>query len=483
MAITFNLEINKKKSRKGTYAIFLRITENRKHRKVKTGIELEKLSHWLKSQKISSAEPNYETWNNELKRQKEEADKKYRDLKIEHRATSAKVLTAIKQEEKTFSFIKFVDSYATRTYEAGDYRTYTKYITFLNKLKLCVNDVKPKTIKELPRSGEKLNLCMEKFNKDLLFSEITLSFLNNFKAYLQKIPNSKNPELTLHPNTISKLFDNFASLYRKGIIELEEEGLYIKSNPFTNFSCDTIATNKEKLTAEEISTLQGIELEEDSLLWHCRNYFLFSFYCAGMRAGDLIQLRGTNITSDGRLKYRMDKTSTEKSIKLLPEALDILSYYINIEQRSNKYIFPLLDNNAIFASAITLEEKEQLSYNVKKQLLQQVNSKNSLINKYLNKLAEMAGISKKISMHIARHSFANIARQKDANVYDISKALGHSSIKITESYLSKFDTKSQDETMAKVFNNAQYNQETELMQLIQGMKPEEISSLINQIKR
>ena len=140
----------------------------------------------------------------------------------------------------------------------------------------------------------------------------------------------------------------------------------------------------------------------------------------------------------------------------------------------------MLDNNAPYADAITWEDKERLPYNHKIALLKQVNSKNSILNKHLNKLAEMAGVTKKISMHIARHSFANIARQKKANVYDISKALGHSSLKITETYLSKFDTTSQDATIKQVFTPTEDTKDTLLKQL-QNLSPEELSALLKQI--
>lgn len=57
----------------------------------------------------------------------------------------------------------------------------------------------------------------------------------------------------------------------------------------------------------------------------------------------------------------------------------------------------------MYAKAVTWEAKEQLPYEAKKKLLQQTNSKNSLLNKYLGKIAVMAGIEKKVSMHVARH--------------------------------------------------------------------------------
>lgn len=87
-------------------------------------------------------------------------------------------------------------------------------------------------------------------------------------------------------------------------------------------------------------------------------------------------------------------------------------------------------------------------------------------------------------LHIARHSFANIARQKNANVYDISNALGHSDIKVTEAYLSQFDYQSQDKTMAMVFDSSKEDSnKEELIRLIQNMKADEIESLIKQAKR
>ena len=486
---TYRFELNDKPSRNGKYAVFLRVTVNGKRKKFKTPVEVNRKSDWNPTPKgdnwIRPSEPNSKVWNQTLSKTIEKAKKTYEELANNGAVTSEKVISGINTESNVFSFISFAESFAKSTYESGEYRTYTKYITLLNKLKFFINGVNPESILTIPRNGKELEIHLGKLKKDLLFNEITLSFLNKFKAYLKKIPNSKNAELTLHQNTISKQFDNFKSLYNKGRIELKEKGLSIKDNPFDDFECETIDTNKEKITWEEIELLKKLSLEENSLIWHSRNCFLLAFYCAGMRAGDLIQLRGTNILyehGDWRISYRMDKTATTKEILLLPEALEIITKYTDLQNRTSNYIFPLLDNNANYAKAITWEDKERLPHEVKKHLLQQVNSKNSLLNKYLNKMAEMAGITKKISMHIARHSFANIARQKKANVYDISKALGHSSLKITEAYLSKFDTTSQDATMKQVFDTNNIDEELLIKQL-QGIAPDKLRDILKRIEK
>lgn len=156
MAITFNFELDKKKNSRGHYAIFIRITENRKHRKIKTSIELESLSHWQKKgQRISKKEPNYISWNNTLDKEMEKVKQTYRELKDEGKASTAStIINAVKKEDKTFNFISYAEEYAERTLSAGSYRTYTKYITFINKLKLYINRITPEEVTKLPKKKD-----------------------------------------------------------------------------------------------------------------------------------------------------------------------------------------------------------------------------------------------------------------------------------------------------------------------------------------
>ena len=74
-----------------------------------------------------------------------------------------------------------------------------------------------------------------------------------------------------------------------------------------------------------------------------------------------------------------------------------------------------------------------------------------LVNKYLKDLASKAGLPKKVSFHVSRHSFADYARKKTKDIYGLSKALGHSGIHITQQYLSDFDQDAVDQTMDDVF--------------------------------
>jgi integrase len=76
-----------------------------------------------------------------------------------------------------------------------------------------------------------------------------------------------------------------------------------------------------------------------------------------------------------------------------------------------------------------------------------------LINKYLKDIATKAEITKTITSHTARHTFADLARQKTDNIYNLSKTLGHSSLKVTEAYLASFDQQAVDDTMDSMFDD------------------------------
>ncbi len=85
------------------------------------------------------------------------------------------------------------------------------------------------------------------------------------------------------------------------------------------------------------------------------------------------------------------------------------------------------------------------------ELRKKISSKNVIANRYLKKIAQRAGIQASISFHVSRHSFAHYALKKGMDLYAISKALGHSDLKITETYLKSFDEELLDNSMNKLF--------------------------------
>lgn len=272
--------------------------------------------------------------------------------------------------------------------------------------------------------------------KKLEFETIDLKFLQQYEAHL--LSNQKRGEKVFQYkiNTVNNHFKTIKAIFFNAM----KEGLVdANKNPFFFFKLKAENNvKKEKLTIDEIIAIEKLQLDENTLIWNVRNYFLFSFYCAGIRISDLIQLKWENITKDGRIEYKMDKTGGFKSIVLIPKAVKILNLYKKQKVKQSDFVFPILDM--------------RVDLSVTKNLYNQLSAKTALINKYLKKVAAKAEIDKPLTTHIARHSFSDIARKKGANLYDISKMLGHSSIKITEAYLSSFDQDSQDTALQNVMN-------------------------------
>ncbi len=463
MATTFNLELNNKPTRKNTYNILLRITQDRKHKRISTSIELKspkdynpkaKYGYWIRT-----SEPNHKVWNEALINEIEEAKKTYRDLKEKGLASSELIKVTLKESEISPSFLAYAKQRTSDILNEGGQRNIKKYNGFCNKLESYLKANK---------------------KKDLLFVEVTTALLSKFEAYLHTLKNERNPEAKLHPNTIAINLNIFKTIINRAV-EIDKL-LKPEQNPFLGYKYTReVSTTKEKLNESEIETIENLELKEGSLIWHCRNYFLFSFYLAGIRAGDLIQLRWCNITADGRLEYRMAKTKKDRSIFLHDKARDILQYYFVEGCKTIDYIFPLLDSNAPYAKAVTPEQKATLPPEMIIKLNDIVGAKNALLNKYLNKIAEKAEITKHISMHIARHSFAKIAKDNNIDNNHLKNLLGHSNIKITETYMGNFETQETDQVMANIFKKKE-DPKAKLQALISKLNPDEIEALLKTMK-
>ena len=113
-----------------------------------------------------------------------------------------------------------------------------------------------------------------------------------------------------------------------------------------------------------------------------------------------------------------------------------------------------MSNSKAYSSTLAEVEISKLPNDVKEKMFAEISSKNVLVNKCLKRLAEKAGISKKLTMHIARHSFANAAMKTGIESSKIQGLLGHSSLSITENYMGNFGNKANNEALQKTFGNS-----------------------------
>jgi len=265
----------------------------------------------------------------------------------------------------------------------------------------------------------------------LQFEEITPEFLRDWETHLIKH----------HGNAQSTAASNLRAVRSVLYKAIRDGHLKQSANPFFQFKINRgNGPDRDKLSKAQVQKTERLNLEEGSLIWHVRNYFLFSLYGAGVRFSDVAHMKESNIVDD-RLVYRMQKTGKEKSVKLLPQALSIVDYYLDAgSSDESDLLFPILEG-----ADLSTEEKRVYA----------VANQNALVNKYLKKIADQAklkGIS--LSFHVARHSFATIALRAGWGVAEISQALGHSSLKVTEQYLKGFDDTDLDDKMETLFGGA-----------------------------
>ncbi len=463
---TFAKELNHRPNKRGYYAVFLRITQDRKVKRIKSSVEIRSKRDWNPTkQEVRTSNPEHKILNEQLNNELEKLKETYRELADSGTASKEHIIKEVSRSEKaaSSSFLDYVKKRTEEIYNAGQFRNYKKYNGFYRKLSAFQT-----------KRGKVV---------DVTFAEITTSYVARFHSFLQSLPNERDSSKVLHPNTIEVVLNIFKTIVKRAV-EIDKLIDY-SDNPFLTYKYHGVKTVKEKLDENELHAIIALDLEPNSLIWHCRNYFMFSFYCAGIRAGDLIQLRWLNITSGGRINYQMGKNHKSRDLVLVPQAVEILNYYKKEKSKPTDYIFPLLNNNASWAKAITQAEKDILSREEKVDLYTQISTKNALINKELKKIGNLAGITKPLSFHISRHTFARLAKEKGIDNNHVKSLLAHSSLKITEGYMGCFDTASNDKALLSIFESPQAEdvREQALVDQLKQLSPETLAKIISQLQK
>ena len=470
---TFRFELNGRPTKNKTYVVYLRVTVGGKRKLIKTMVEIARPSDFNAKCKgenwIRGGVRDAKVLNAQLADILAKAKETYKELDKEGEVTTVALAKEMNTEAVSPSFLAFARERAQMIYDNGGWRNWRKYCGLINKL-------------DAFRKKRRM--------ADITVADMTVELLTRFDNFLHKWENEREPGKLLHPNTIEVQFNILRTLVHRAI----EVGIMEASkDPFLVFKYKGVKTIKEKLDDSEMERIINLELEEGSLIWHCKNYFLFSYYCAGIRAADLIQLRWGNVTASGRLHYQMGKNHKERDLLLVEQAIEILRHYQREDTKATDYIFPLLSNDAEYAGYVTQADKDRMRPELRHKMYQDISSKNALINKYLKKIAEKAEIEKPLSMHISRHSFAHIAQESGAESSAIKNILGHSNLATTERYMGSFDTSKTDETLRNVFAKKQSmatapeesgaTKEDQAIELLKGMTPEQIMAVISAINK
>ncbi|GFD80104.1 site-specific integrase [Tenacibaculum sp. Mcav3-52] len=403
MSSNAKIVLRKKPNSKGLYPLAIRITKNRRSTYQYVGHYID-LEDWdEKNIRVRKSNPNADSLNKLLSKELSNANKALIDLQSEYKDASA---NQIKKE----------------IYASGNSSTFFELAQeHLDELEIG------KKLNRLSTDSALISYII-KFNKSkqLAFQEIDERFLKKLMLYLKS-------NHGLSETSIMNVLVLIRLLFNRAI------KLKIVSRELYPFGGDKIKikfpeTSKVGLNIIEVRAIEALENLTLSEV-HTRNVWLFSFNFAGMRVTDVLLTKWSDIY-DKRLHYRMNKNSKLLSLKIPDKVFKILDYYRKDKRYATDFVFPELKK-------ANLDNAKDV-YNKRK-------TANKKFNDNLKSIAKKAKIDKKITMHIARHTFGNIAGDT-IHPLMLQKLYRHSDLKTTLNYQANFIHKEADDALSSVVN-------------------------------
>ena len=239
---------------------------------------------------------------------------------------------------------------------------------------------------------------LKKYTPALSFSDITREYITGYHTYMVSLGNQVN---TVHKSL---------SFMRTMIKRAQREGI-TEENPFQYYPLQKKAGIREFLTADELTKLENFYTTGELKGYQaniCKS-FLFACY-TGLRFQDVKGLRFEDIKDE------------------VHDGKKMLFIRITMHKTKDPVSIPLIDK------AVKLTGKgftAQKVFNV---------PTNQVANRFLKEVADLAGIKKRVSYHVARHTFATNSITLGIPVEVVSKLLGHLDIKTTMIYSKVVDS-------------------------------------------
>ena len=243
---------------------------------------------------------------------------------------------------------------------------------------------------------------------DIELNKIDHSFVTDYEFWLRSVRNCAN-------NTTIKYIKNFTK-----IIKLSLANDWIDKNPFANYKSKVKEVERVYLSEKKNQNIieKDFKTERLSLV---RDIFLFSCF-TGLAYIDVKNLTKSHISIgiDGEkwIFTHRQKTESASKIPILPVTQMIIDKYENHPQSNNEdKLLPILSNQKM--------------------------------NAYLKEIADVCGIKKELTFHIARHTFATtVTLTNGVPIESVSKMLGHRSLRTTQHYAKVLDRKVSDDMQA-----------------------------------
>lgn len=251
---------------------------------------------------------------------------------------------------------------------------------------------------------------------DILFDDITSDLIQSYQAHLQ--------QKGISMNTISFYMRILRATYNRAV----DKELTTQHYPFRHVYTGIGKTVKRAVPFKTIKQLKLQDLSYDTSLDFARDMFLFSFYTRGMSFIDMAYLKKKDLHNEV-LIYRRRKTGQQLFIRWEKCMQDIVDKY---GPTPTEYLLPIIQH-----------QKEELK---------QYRNALHLINHKLRKISKILELPSHITMYVARHSWASIAKSQNIPIGVISEGMGHDSESTTRIYLASLDSSIIDKANRMIIN-------------------------------
>ena len=238
-----------------------------------------------------------------------------------------------------------------------------------------------------------------KYNvSDISIKEISPMFITDFELYLRTA-------CKCGYNTTAK----FMQFFKRIIIIARNNGILV-GDPFASYKIRLEKVDRGYLTEDEIKIILKKKMVSERLE-NVRDLFIFSCF-TGLAFSDIHGLRKEHIVEDSNgvrwIRKGRQKTKIMCNIPLMEVPLKILEKYSTNEYcRKHGVLFPVLCNQKM--------------------------------NACLKELADICGIKKTLTTHVARHTFATFALANGVSIESVAKMLGHTNVQMTRHYARVLD--------------------------------------------
>lgn len=367
--------------------IMIRVTIDGRMVQFNSKLDIEPQCWNPKKQRADGSGKQVKMFNTLLENIKYSLQHHFHEIACEETPTPEKVrdsFLGVAEKENTLMslFNRHLDNLKNIVGKGMTQATYDKY------------DITYRRLKEFMKSRYNLS--------DIPLRDIKNIFVVDFENYLIQTHDYGK-------NTRAKFLQRFHS-----VILIARRNNWIKTDPFDHFVIGSQKVDRGYLTQAEVDAIWNKQFSV-ARLEKARDSFIFACY-TGLAYVDVCHLKKANIvTINGEkwIRTRRQKTDTLVEVPLLKIPESIIEKY-------RGYVLP--DDALIPISS------------------------NQKVNAYLKEIADLCGIQKNLTYHLARHTFATtITLSKGVSMESVSKMLGHTKITTTQIYARILNSKVKEE--------------------------------------